>query len=196
MTDNVQQEIPKEVVSPPKQDSGALSALWEQTVREEAKDICANCGGSDHTSVYMIIPEAAGGKKIPSNGVLLCRPCIMASGGIAVSTQKPASRRIVNFWASRGLYDKLHSDLDQSNRFSSASALVRFLMQFYCENEPRFEDLENYQDDGNDVKINAWVDVDGYSKFKKMMDDRGLTVTNGIKSLIVMYGQEGIPQTK
>lgn len=165
---------------------------WEQTVRERAKDRCDNCGGEDRTSAHMVVPAEAGGRRVPSNGILLCRPCEMAAGAVDKKT-KSGERRILNFWVSRKLYDSLQTGMETRKGFSSVSALIRFLMSMYVSNEQRFDDLERYQDTGADVKINVWVDFSQYSSFKTLVDKNGLTVTDALKSLIMLYEQDGEP---
>jgi hypothetical protein len=60
-------------------------------------------------------------------------------------------------------------------------------MSKYIVDEARFDDLERHQDSGADVKINVWVDVDAYTTFRQLVDARGLTVTDAVKSLILVY---------
>jgi hypothetical protein len=40
------------------------------------------------------------------------------------------------------------------------------------------------------VKLNVWVDRDRYDQFQAMLQNRGVTVTDGLKSLIRMYELE------
>lgn len=169
----------------PKQDD---QRSWEQRVREAAKDRCSNCGGEDRTRVSMIVPLEAGGQAVVSNGVLLCRPCEMASEALGGGKKREQDRRILNFWVSRKLYDRIQKSTDgKSDGFNSVSAMVRYLMSKYILDEARFDDLEQYQDSGADVKINVWVDIGAYATFKQLVDKRGMTVTDAVKSLILVY---------
>lgn len=164
---------------------------WEQLVREAAKDRCSNCGGEDRTRVTMIVPLEAGGQHVPTNGVLLCRPCEMAAESLEMRREQ--DRRILNFWVSRKLYDAIQKGIDTRNGFNSVSSLVRYLMSKYITDEPRFDDLEQYQDSGADVKINVWVDTRSYATFKSLVDKRGMTVTDAVKSLVLMYESQAEP---
>jgi hypothetical protein len=158
---------------------------WDQLVRERGKDQCANCGGGDHLAAKMIIPEASGGQKVPTNGVLLCRACDLASQA-TLKSGSDNGRRLVNFWISKELYEWMQA----KTGFESMGALVRYLMSKYIENEKRFDDLEQYQDEGSDTKVNVWVDHQHYKTFKVLLDKRGMTVTNAFKSLLRMYQAE------
>lgn len=100
-----------------------------------------------------------------------------------------SEQRLVNFWVSRRLFDRLQYGLQMYNAFNSMGSLVRYLIAKYNEDEARFDDLELYQDEGADVKVNVWVERDRYNTFKVLLDKRGSTVTDTIKSLIAMYEQ-------
>lgn len=169
------------------------SHRWEELVREAFKDRCSNCGGEDRLRVRMVVPEAAGGHRVVSNGILLCRPCELASESLSREPARDAQRRILNFWVSRKLYDRIQHGLVTRNGFNSVSSLVRFLMSKYVIDEARFDDLEQYQDVGTDVKINVWVDTSAYSTFKQLVDKRGMTVTDAVKSLVMMYESQAEP---
>lgn len=158
---------------------------WESLVRDRYQGICGNCGGDGHLAVKMIVAEESGGQKIPSNGVLLCRACDLASEAL-LKTDIHNSRRLVNFWISHELYNWMQT----KTGFESMGALIRYLMLKYIENELRFEDLEQYQDEGSDVKVNIWVDHDKYRSFKELLNARGMTVTKAFKSLLRMYQAE------
>jgi hypothetical protein len=66
-------------------------------------------------------------------------------------------------------------------------------MSKYAQDEDRFDDLELYADVGTDVKINVWVEADCYGIFKASLDRRGMSVTDGIKALVLMYEQSAEP---
>lgn len=122
-----------------------------------------------------------------TNGVLLCRPCEMASESLGSGKKREQDRRILNFWVSRKLYDRIQKSIEVKNGFNSVSSLVRYLMSKYIRDEDRFDDLEQYQDSGADVKINVWVDIGSYATFKRLLDKRGVTVTDAVKNLILVY---------
>jgi hypothetical protein len=159
---------------------------WERAVWQRYRNKCANCGNPEHLRVRLVVPPEAGGQMVESNGVLLCRSCEMASEA-AVCGTTGSEQRLVNFWVSRRLFDRIQLGLKTYNAFNSMGALVRYLIAKYIEDENRFEDLNLYQDDGADVKLNVWVERDAYNVFKVLLDKRGMTVTDALKSLIVLY---------
>lgn len=164
---------------------------WEQQVREHYRDRCAGCGSTDRLKAKLIVPEEAGGKKLVTNGVLLCRSCEMAAESIDRSTG--SDQRLVNFWVSQQLFDRIRWSIDHYKAFNSMGALVRYLMAKYLEDENRFDDLDLYQDiDSADTKINVWVDRSIYAAFKVLIDKRGLTVTDALKSLIVCFSNTAL----
>jgi hypothetical protein len=105
--------------------------------------------------------------------------------------QSGAALRPINFWVSDKLYKSLQSNA--RGGFHSMAALVRYMMAKYVSDADRFDDLQQYQDEGSDVKVNVWVETDRYANFKQLVDSRGLTVTDAIKALIRMYEAESAP---
>lgn len=103
---------------------------------------------------------------------------------------KANDQRLVNFWVSRRLFDRIQDGLQTYKAFNSMGSLVRYLISKYIEDESRFDDLELYQDEGADSKLNVWVERDRYDTFKILLDQRGMTVTDAIKSLIRMYEEQ------
>ena len=165
--------------------------FWTQTVLEAAKGLCANCGSEHKASPRLIVPEAVGGKRTLKNSVVLCRACELASG-MAPKKIGEDDRRLVNIWVSDRLYQTLQKRKDEGHT-ASMGALVRFLMSQYVANQPRFDDINQYQDSGADVRLNVWVDADLYASFKTLVDRQGLTVTSALKSLFCMYEAEASP---
>jgi hypothetical protein len=163
-------------------------ALWVQKILERCRGKCSNCGGEHKVRVTMVVPREAGGKLSVENGRVLCRACEMAADVVAKSPNGEA-KRPVNFWVSQRLFKKIKT----LNGFTSNGALVRYLMQKYVMDSDRFDDLENWQDQGTDVKVNVWVDNDIYESFKAIVNTRGSTVTDALKSLIRMYEEEAEP---
>lgn len=172
-----------EVVGP-----GPLDAtvVWERLVREEGRGRCANCGSGDRLRARMVVPEAAGGKLVPSNGRLLCRTCDLVLETTNRYPDMVATKRPVNFWVSRALYDRLNAESAQT-AFRSMAGLVRFLLSAYVKDPERFDDVVQYQDLGTDVKVNVWVEAEMYARFKEIVDRRGLTVTETLKGLIQLF---------
>jgi hypothetical protein len=165
-------------------------AAWECHVWDEHQGKCSNCGSSDRLKARMVVPQEAGGQLVPSNGVLLCRTCEIAADS---SRETPGdTRRPINFWVSRPLFDYLQDTAPKSS-FGSMASLVRYLMTKYVEDEGRFDDLDNYQDaPGSDVKINVWIERDMYETFKDKVRNRGSSVTASLASLIKLYEAEGV----
>jgi|WetSurMetagenome_2_1015567.scaffolds.fasta_scaffold19125_3 hypothetical protein len=171
------------------QDIQGSQERWATQVFEACRGRCSNCGSDDRLRVEMIVPETAGGRKLVSNGTLLCRTCTLARE-IGERRPYPASgehTRPINFFVSRGLHNKLGNGLATDNGFRSVSSLVRFLMTRFVGDPDRFDDLEMFQDPGSDVKINVWVDRDIYDRFKAIADRMGMTVTDALKGLIKLY---------
>lgn len=162
---------------------------WEAVVRAQFREICGNCGSGAHLRVKMVVPEDLGGKMIPSNGVLLCRVCEIASS--KQPSEGTETRRPINFWVSEGLYSRLHGPIG----FTSMGAAVRHLMRVYVEDPDRFDDLGNYQDETPATKVSVWVDRDVYATFQTEVGGRGLTVTDACKSLLLFYLSTNLADT-
>jgi hypothetical protein len=159
---------------------------WERAVIAHHKGKCANCGSPDRVKAKMIVPEEVGGKLVLSNGTALCRTCDMR-GDAFRNRKNPNAKRPVNLWISRRLYDNIQKSIGPNASFSSMGAFVRYVISKYVESPDRFDDLENYQDTGTEVKINCWVEGDLYQTFKSRVDDRGSTVTDVVKALVQMF---------
>ncbi len=162
---------------------------WDALVREAFRDLCGNCGGSDRLRPRMIVPEEAGGKLVPGNGILLCRACDLTMDLTTRYPEASNEKRPVNFWVSRDLYNRLSFGSDLTS-FKSMAGLLRFLMTKYVSDPSRFDDLASYQDSGMDVKVNIWMEAEVYAEFKRLVDENGLTVTSALKGLIGMFEAE------
>ena len=174
------------------------SAVWDRV-----KGRCGNCGHNDPAALrlVLIVPEEAGGKRVPDNASLLCRACEMA----AESFDKNPGRsrqdgRLVNFWVSRKLYNMLPA-VGGGNKsrkgFKSRGSLGRYLMSKFLQAPDNFEDIYQYQDAGDDrVKVSIWVDPDQYSTFQELLESRGRTVTETLISLLFMYLSEVEPKVE
>lgn len=164
-------------------------AAWENSVREQGKNGCWNCGSDDRTRVRMVVPVEAGGQFVPTNGTVLCRACDLTLDLTTRFTEPVRQKRPMNFWVSKKLFAMLHSGSDKTS-FKSAAGLVRFLMNKYVSDPARFDDLAQFQEAGADVKVNIWVEDDIYERFKELVDRNGLTVTSALKGLIRMFEME------
>jgi hypothetical protein len=162
------------------------SQSWEKLVRTSGRERCANCGGTDRLRPRMIVPLEAGGQLVESNGALLCRTCELALESAASTNTSSQAKRPVNFWVSRALYDRLSVESERT-LFRSMAGLTRFLLTKYVEDPERFDDLEQYQDEGADVKVNVWIESSIYERFKQLVDLRGSTVTQTLKALIQLF---------
>jgi len=164
---------------------------WQTEVWERTNNNCYNCGSGHKVRVKLIVPEVAGGKKTASNASLICRACEMATDSSNLKT-KHSDNRPINFWVSRRLFERMNNGLCSDRGFKSKSALIRYLMNKFITSENQFDDLEQYQDgEGVDgAKVNAWVPRDTYATFQSMINQRGMTVTDAIKSLVMVYEEE------
>ena len=164
---------------------------WQQEVWDRTEGKCCNCGSKHKVRVKLIVPEEAGGTKAASNATLICRACEMATDSSAPKT-KHSNNRPINFWVSRRLFNRMNNGLCSDRGFKSKSALIRYLMGKYIQTEPQFDDLEQYQDaEGVDaVKVNAWVPKETYSTFQAMVQKRDMTVTDAIKSLVMVFEED------
>lgn len=164
---------------------------WQQEVWERTGGNCGNCGSNHKVRVKLIVPIIAGGHKAASNASLICRACDMAVDSSNPKT-KHADNRPINFWVSRRLFERMNNGLCSDRGFKSKSALIRYLMNKYITAENQFDDLDRYQDaEGIDTaKVNAWVPRETYATFQSMIGKRGMTVTDAIKSLVMVYEDE------
>lgn len=183
---------PQEIVTVSPENLRSDAQIWTDLVWEQHRHRCSNCGSTDRLKLKMVVPLEAGGQYVVSNGVILCRTCEIASDSTRPMGNDP--RRPINFWVSQALYQSL-KDNAKDSVFHSMASLVRYLMSKYVSNEAGFDDLEKYQaaaGTGSDVKINVWVERDMYAAFKDLVVKRGLTVTDALKALILMYEAEGL----
>jgi len=163
--------------------------LWERSIFARYGNKCFNCESDKNLAVKPVVPLTAGGQLVPTNGIVICRRCEMISEA-ASQASGGEFRRPVNFLVSRYLYDLMTNLVNNETGPKSMGALIRYLISMYIDNTSRFDDLEQYQDDGSDVKINVWIDEKDYAQFKKLLGTRGVTITNAIKALVMMYASE------
>lgn len=160
--------------------------VWRKAVLEHYRSRCSNCGGTERVTVLAHVPFEAGGTRAVSNGFTLCRTCELVTR--SVQEGKSGDRRPINFWISRAL-DRSLSELVEGGKsqFRSIGSLVRSLIEVYLHDPERFDDLEFYQDAGSDVKVNAWVDAEQYDRFREVVLQQGLTMTDVLKALIMQF---------
>jgi hypothetical protein len=164
---------------------------WQQEVWKRTNNKCSGCGSTAKLRLKLIVPEEAGGQCSPENAYIVCRACEIATDATRPKMQH-ANNRPINFWVSRRLFERMNNGLCSDRGFKSKSALIRYLMGKYIHSEPQFDDLEQYQDaEGvDDAKVNAWVPKDTYETFKTMLDRRGMSVTDAVKALVMVYESE------
>ena len=162
-------------------------AAWTERVFERYENRCGGCGGENRLSAHLLVPLEAGGSYSEFNGCVLCRGCEMARDVV----MKPATtkRRPINIWVSTYLYQLLDARTAEGCRFRSMGELFRYLIELYVRSPERFDDLEKYQDQGTERKVNAWVDDAAYLSFKALLDGRRMTVTDALKGLILLYAE-------
>lgn len=164
---------------------------WQQEVWARCKNKCSGCGSTAKLTLKLIVPEVAGGQRAPANAYIICRACEIATDA-SRPKMRHANNRPINFWVSRRLFERMNNGLCSDTGFKSKSALIRYLMGKYIGSEKQFDDLEQYQDTegADDAKVNAWVPKDTYETFKTLLDRRGMTVTDAIKALVMVYEDE------
>lgn len=134
----------------------------------------------------MVVPSEAGGVLVVSNGVVLCRTCDMARDSLP-SERGEKDGTVVSVWMTQRLRVKVDNNLQPKKSFRSWSALSRYLISKYVADERRFDDLEQYQDSGSETKVTIRADKEIYSTFSAMLKRRGMTVTDALKGLFLMY---------
>lgn len=164
---------------------------WQEEVWSRADGKCCNCGSKHKVALKLIVAEEAGGKQSADNAYLICRSCEIAASA-AKPKNKHSDNRPINFWVSRRLFESMNEALASKTGFKGKSALIRDLMTKYITSESQYDDLEQYQDmqSTDQVKINAWVPRSTYETFKVLLNKRGLTVTEAIVSLIMVFEEE------
>jgi hypothetical protein len=164
---------------------------WQEEVWDRTDGRCYGCGSDHKNRVKLIVPLEAGGTACAENACLICRGCEMATDA-SKPKNKTINNRPINFWVSRRLFQRMDNGLCSNKGFNSKSALIRYLMSKYIQEDVQFDDLEQYQDAaGTDsARINAWVPVDTYETFKAMLDKRGMTVTEAVIALVMVYEME------
>lgn len=172
---------------------GRIRTDWQEEVLERTGGACSGCGSKHKVRAKLVVPLEAGGLPISENAYMVCRACEMATDA-SHPKNKTADNRPINFWVSRRLFQKMDNGLCSDRGFASKSALIRYLMSKYIQDETRFDDLDQYQDYAgvDSAKVNAWVPKDIYSTFQAMVKKRGLSVTNAVVGLVMLYEMEAV----
>lgn len=168
----------------------AVTAKWRRAVLERHGERCVGCGAREHLSVELVVPEDAGGKQTIENGTVVCRGCLFTRAARAHKRQETTDT-VVNFYISAEMYDRIYQHLDTHREFSSFGKLLRFLMQQYVDDTSRalYGDLrvDARVSSPMDAKVNAWVASDLHERFKALVKERGQTVTDTARALLVLY---------
>jgi hypothetical protein len=133
-----------------------------------------------------VIPSEAGGRIRIENGVSLCRECRIAAEGARVLPLRIDNKTPINFLISNKLHDTIEKFAHNGSKFGSISALVRHMISSFITEPEMYEDIGMWQDFGSGVKINGWVDGSIYLTFKAMCQDRGMSYTDTLKSLLLV----------
>ena len=158
---------------------------WEERVLKRFNERCGNCGSEGRVTVIPIVPLEAGGQMELGNGMAICRACLLARSTHGAQTPRDAP---VVLWVSRQLSDAVLARLGAStSAYKSMSGLVDGLIELYVRHPDQFEDLALYQDEGNDAKLNLRAESERYEVFKTLVRARGLTITDAIKALLLIF---------
>lgn len=160
-------------------------ADWRKAILERDAGRCVNCESSHNCTVAFIVPPEAGGRIRPANGITICRDCKQASESYRILPSKIDNKTPINFLISKRLH-ALVEDHVQKTHFGSISTLIRYMVSSFISNPDMFEDLQQYQDDGSDIKVNLWAPSAQYELFKQLCWERGMSFTDAFKALLLV----------
>lgn len=159
---------------------------WKQQVLSRDEGACLNCSSKNKVAACFVIPTEVGGHLRLSNGVTICRDCRLRADSARVLPQRIDNKTPVNFLMSKALHASVHEYVRNGSRYGTVSALMRAMISSFITQSELYEDVQNWQDAGSDVKVNGWVDGAQYEVFKSMCRDRGLTYTDALKGLLLV----------
>lgn len=167
---------------------------FEADVRAFHGGRCAGCGSTDRTRVRLIVPLEAGGKKVLSNGTVVCRTCEFGEIRERQEEPSPNAKKLLNVWVS----EELHAWIQTHIPFQGASALARYLIELYLSSDSvRYDDLHLYQDPTAAVRCFVYVPAAMHTAFKARATRDGFTLTQALIGLIILYrievAREGRP---
>ena len=162
---------------------------WKDKVLEKHNRTCVNCERTDRVAACFVVPPEAGGKLRTANGVVVCRECRIAVEGARALPQRIENKTPINFLISSRLHSTVHSYVRNGSRFGNVSSLLRAMICSFITQPELYQDLEQWQDAGSEVKVNGWVDGAQYEIFKVMCKDRGVNYTDVFKSLLLVAVQ-------
>jgi 5-methylcytosine-specific restriction endonuclease McrA len=159
---------------------------WKAEVLDRDSRQCVNCGGEDKVAACFVVPVEVGGNLRVSNGVTVCRECRIAAESSRVLPQRIDNKTPINFLISSSLHKVINQYVHNGSKFGSVSALMRSMISSYITQPELYEDLQSWQDDGSDVKVNGWVDGLQYQTFKGMCKSKGISYTDALKGLLLV----------
>lgn len=159
---------------------------WKQRVLARDQGQCVNCSSARQVAACFVIPPEVGGHLRVSNGISVCRTCRLAADSTRVLPQRIDNKTPINFLISSALHQSVHSYVRNGSRYGSVSALMRSMISSFITRPEQYEDLQSWQDEGSDVKVNGWVDGQQYEVFKGMCRARGLSYTDALKALLLV----------
>jgi hypothetical protein len=161
-------------------------AEWKEKVLERDDRKCVNCEKHKRVAVCFIIPPEAGGFLRTSNGVVICRDCRISAESARVLPARIENKAPINFFVSRKLHTHVDAFVHNGSKFGSVSVLVRRMIYSFITEPDLYDDLEQWQDRGSEVRINGWVDGQQYEVFKAICSDRGMSYTDTLKGLLLV----------
>lgn len=170
---------------------GSVLTEWKKQVLERDAHTCVNCERTSHIAACFIIPPEAGGRLRTQNGVTICRECRMAAESSRVLPQRIDNKTPINFLISKNLHAAVDNHVHNNSTYGSVSALVRHMIASFITMPELYEDLQQWQDEGSDVKVNGWVDGAQYETFKRMCQERGISYTDAFKGLLLVAIENG-----
>jgi len=159
---------------------------WKTKVLERDGHACVNCSGTEKVAACFVIPVEVGGNVRPSNGVTVCRECRIAAESSRILPQRIDNKTPINFLISDSLHKTVNKYVHNGSKFGSVSALMRSMISSFITQPELYEDLQSWQDDGSDVKVNGWVDGLQYQIFKGMCRNKGISYTDALKALLLV----------
>ena len=152
----------------------------------QADNKCTNCGSDDNVSAKLVVPEEAGGQKVPGNCAVLCRTC---RWGAERETKTP--RFPTSFFVSAALYERLNTYCHKHK--TTKAALARFLIHYYVGLHENMQDIWNFQEEQRDVKITVQVDSGIYNEFKELLQNDRRNIQDAMVAIfsnwLTAYGE-------
>lgn len=159
---------------------------WKTAVLSRDSGACVNCGSTEKVAACFVVPMEVGGNLRSSNGVTVCRECRISAESSRVLPQRIDNKTPINFLISSGLHKSVNRYVHEGSGFGSLSALIRSMISSFIMQPELYEDLQNWQDSGSDIKVNGWVCGQTYTIFRGMCRSRGISYTDALKALLLV----------